>query len=658
MNDHEVSYASNAKKSDLIKLFNTNVFENRQQLANEFNAAVKNSNSDEFIDMTSPRANDLTRSEQPAVEEGESNTKSVKSKKSKKSKKKTQPSPSPEMEDQMISDKLATDDKPSSSKQVSKKKKSENKVIKPSTKSHKNIPNVTITREEDLDISRDSTSFSKENIFQSSPSTANASRRSVSPEASGSKSIDHSHSQLLQAEENEKPGTPRKRKGDDDLELRKHKRAKDDEQDQVEDKAPSKRTPRKTPTKNTPTKKTPTKNTPTNDTPTNKSPINDTPSDNQSMDKSHPVDSSKHPSNKSTPRRSIKLSPSNFTSKSNISTPKLDSIAHELDVSPEAKPVFGSLEEETKNFDKHFEKSIPQSNVSTKPEISDDLAKSLGIKFSDNLPTAFPQGNEKLTPGPKLTPKPRKTDFIIEEKKSGDDVESKDNEEDSIDEDGEEDQNESIDASQHDDTDIEQESKPSPKSRSFMAIFSYITIWLILSIMGLTVYWYREQTILIGYCGQEIDEATFFSPEYPIINKMSEILDGFKPRCVNCPGHARCFEKLQLGCFEDFIEFKPWYYDLAPFINPSSKKCVPDTKKAEKLESMIEISLDLLRTKNGLVNCGKGVDNQESGIHLQQLYEILLSMKAPYITVEEFNELWERSIIELEKESEIIVRQV
>lgn len=193
-------------------------------------------------------------------------------------------------------------------------------------------------------------------------------------------------------------------------------------------------------------------------------------------------------------------------------------------------------------------------------------------------------------------------------------------------------------------------------------VFSFLFLWVSLISLSLFGYWYREQQYLIGYCGHEIDVPTI--PKHadfpPVIEQLGKLLDDrLKPSCIKCPSHARCFRNLEIGCYEDFIEYKPWYFDYSPILDRSLKKCVPDTKKAEKLEIMIDVALDLLRSKNADKNCGKSpVDSVEGGLESSELHDLLLAMKAPYITEEEFEELWSRALVELEKEPEIIVRQV
>ena len=328
-------------------------------------------------------------------------------------------------------------------------------------------------------------------------------------------------------------------------------------------------------------------------------------------------------SKKSTPKDK-QNAPAGFSQLANA-TPKLD--VPKAPLRPEPEPN-KTLEEETKDFDKNRKKT------------DEEIAEELGIKFQ-GLPQNYELTNDSFS---KLTPKPRRASVPSKESSLTEQQDEESNEDSDEEEEEEEEENDEHEVI---------------KLKSLLPTFLYIIIWFILMIGGLFGYWYREQTFLIGYCSQEIDEPTFYNPDYPMVNKISGYLDNFKPACIPCPPHARCFDNLQIGCFEDFIEFKPWYYDIAPFLNTGSKKCVPDTKKAEKLELMINFCLDLLRSKNALVNCGQNpVDNYESGLQLDELYELLLSIKAPYITIEEFNELWERSIVELEKEPEIIVRQV
>ena len=76
--------------------------------------------------------------------------------------------------------------------------------------------------------------------------------------------------------------------------------------------------------------------------------------------------------------------------------------------------------------------------------------------------------------------------------------------------------------------------KPSP-----ISIFSFIGLWLIILSIGLSGYWYREQTYLIGYCGQEINQPTIpQSSDLPgwLVQFGTYLDNNFKPNCVKCDG--------------------------------------------------------------------------------------------------------------------------
>ena len=408
--------------------------------------------------------------------------------------------------------------------------------------------------------------------------------------------------------------------------------------------------------KDTPKKDTPKKDTPKKDTPKKDTPKKETPK-------------------KETPKSSKKSTP-----KSVKSERKQAVVEYE-----ESESSFKSITEELDDFDKVLQNIKGKTNHEL-PVFDLNLASQLGVTIQGSLPSLSPEPHSSsietpvassknpVSVAPKLTPKPRLVPINPIKSELSDD--SEEVEEDSIPtitEEGDsstdaepkqQNGDTSTDAEpkqQNGDTSTDAEPKQqngdtSPGKSTFGTLFllTFIT-WIVLVLSGLFAFWYREQQFLIGYCGHEINRATFPHSENPWVNFVGEYLDtNLKPECVPCPPHARCFSNLELGCFEDFVEFSPWNN----FIKPYNTRCIPDTKKAEKLEIMIDVALDLLRSKNANTQCGQSNNIEESGIKLQDLHDLLLSMKAPYITIEEFDELWQRSIVELEKESEVIVRQV
>lgn len=204
------------------------------------------------------------------------------------------------------------------------------------------------------------------------------------------------------------------------------------------------------------------------------------------------------------------------------------------------------------------------------------------------------------------------------------------------------------------DSDSDDENSRSLWLRTVVPVVFTLAAWLFLAGAGLFGAWYYQQLYIVGYCGHEINTTTFSSRPEPVVRALGVWLDSHaRPECIPCPQHARCFANLELGCYEDFIEHRPWNN----FLFPGNRRCVPDLKKAEKLELMIENAKDLLREKNARRQCGRAPDDV-AGILARDLHDFLLEMKAPYITEAEFEELWRRLVDELAKEPEIIVRQV
>ncbi|CAN3354603.1 inner nuclear membrane protein Src1p [Diutina catenulata] len=202
------------------------------------------------------------------------------------------------------------------------------------------------------------------------------------------------------------------------------------------------------------------------------------------------------------------------------------------------------------------------------------------------------------------------------------------------------------------DSDSDDENSRSSWLRTVVPVVFTLAAWLFLAGAGLFGAWYYQQLYIVGYCGHEINTTTFSSRPEPVVRALGVWLDSHaRPECIPCPQHARCFANLELGCYEDFIEHRPWNN----FLFPGNRRCVPDSKKAEKLELMIENAKDLLREKNARRQCGRAPDDV-AGISARDLHDFLLEMKAPYITEAEFEELWRRSVDELAKEPEIIVR--
>lgn len=697
LNEYDISYPSNAKKTDLIKLFNEEIKPNALEYLLEYEKSIKNLNDVGFINATtgkmvrrskrstsadvalsdsgkekkskgtniSDQITDISGLEsdtEAATKEAKETWRSNDSKKTKKSSK------------QEITDKVASSsdasEVESKAKQISKIKGDQRSDMK-----------ETI----DSDIKSES-SFTNDNVFQSPPGSAGT-KKAKSPS-------------------NYKSSTSKKRHREND------ENQKDTPIKIKKPKGPSTKSP-KSPS-NTASKSSPHKkghlfdDNESSDSDTDlfsKSIINQVKSPKlskikkPSSKKSTPIKIGKQtPLKKSTPAEkgtpdskyvvsqdtspSLRTQESQHLSSAKSSSKKTNPITNSAKKNNSAisDSSFLSLAEEQNDFDKEQSKIKLGGRSKTKHApsgvdvlTSTNLASQLGITIQGLPPKDFQLSDNSFadsrsnTPTKKLSPRSRKQkgQKVLETNLDKLDDEKEEEEEEEKDASGKKFNNiqKRIEQEIEKLNDVvEKENSLSIRKPSPLSIFSFISLWLIILLVGLSGYWYREQTYLIGYCGQEINQPTIpQSSDLPdwLVQFGTYLDKNFKPNCVKCPAHARCYPYLEIGCYEDFVEYKPWYFEFLPIINPNLKRCVPDTKKAEKLEIMIDVALDLLRSKNANKNCGKtAVDNFESGLSVEELHDLLLLMKAPYITKEEFEELWQRSIIELEKEPEIIVRQV
>ncbi|ODQ77059.1 hypothetical protein BABINDRAFT_163792 [Babjeviella inositovora NRRL Y-12698] len=196
---------------------------------------------------------------------------------------------------------------------------------------------------------------------------------------------------------------------------------------------------------------------------------------------------------------------------------------------------------------------------------------------------------------------------------------------------------------------------PDPKPTSFLKILNYILVWFLLLLAGVYGAWYRDQRILVGYCGAEIYQRTFENPTGNLIlEQLESFLDSNKPQCRPCPSNGRCTVNFQLQCYDDFVESYPWYSFNG--LVPVAGKCVPDTKKAERIDRIIDFSLQLLRERNANADCGDCEDDLDAGFTTEALRDIVYQLKADYISPEDFDDIWNRALFELEKEPEIKTR--
>ncbi|CAI4652130.1 Src1p [Saccharomyces cerevisiae P283] len=190
-------------------------------------------------------------------------------------------------------------------------------------------------------------------------------------------------------------------------------------------------------------------------------------------------------------------------------------------------------------------------------------------------------------------------------------------------------------------------------SKSLLALFLFCIFIVIPLLFGL---WYREQRLLIGYCGHEVPSHRVSGNSFEFIQKLDNLLQDYRPKCIPCPPNGICYPYLKLKCKPDY-KLAPSRLDFLEII-PAQGKCVKDDKKQQLVSEVVEKSLEFLRAKNAQISCGDGKDDIESGMTEDALYQIFNEARAPWIRDDEFEDLWIQVIKDLTEEPEILWRQL
>ena len=190
-------------------------------------------------------------------------------------------------------------------------------------------------------------------------------------------------------------------------------------------------------------------------------------------------------------------------------------------------------------------------------------------------------------------------------------------------------------------------------SKSLLALFLFCIFVVIPLLFGL---WYREQRLLVGYCGHEVPSHRVNGQSAEFIQKLDHWLQDYRPKCIPCPPNGICYPYLKLKCKPDY-KLAPSKLDFLEII-PAQGQCVKDDKKQQLVSEVVEKSLEFLRAKNAQISCGDGKDDIESGMTEDTLYQIFNEARAPWINDDEFEDLWIQVIKDLTEEPEIIWRQV
>ncbi|AMD21609.1 HFL247Wp [Eremothecium sinecaudum] len=189
------------------------------------------------------------------------------------------------------------------------------------------------------------------------------------------------------------------------------------------------------------------------------------------------------------------------------------------------------------------------------------------------------------------------------------------------------------------------------------SVFKKLLVFSLVVLPILFGLWYREQRVLVGYCGHSIDIPTFSNADrYPILGHIDDFLQKYKPDCLPCPENAICYPRMSIKCKSDYV-ITPSVFSLYGLF-PVSDSCVKDSRKEKLIAEVVYKSLELLRTKNAQVQCGEGDNDVMSGISEEELRQIFFESKVPWMNEKEFREIWKQVIKDLKSQAEIVFRQV
>ncbi|CCD23740.1 Src1p NDAI_0C00790 [Naumovozyma dairenensis CBS 421] len=196
--------------------------------------------------------------------------------------------------------------------------------------------------------------------------------------------------------------------------------------------------------------------------------------------------------------------------------------------------------------------------------------------------------------------------------------------------------------------------------KTLCSLLKKIILLLLLIIPVIIALWYREQRIMVGYCGTEVDNRPSLimrNVDYPYAYEIDSALQTYlKPECLPCPENAICYSNMEMKCRPKYrlVESRWNLFGLLPV----SASCQRDDQRDQLVSEVVKKSLEFLRTKNAQIECGRSTDDIGSGLSEEELYEIFNEARVPWIDDDEFNDIWNQVISNLKEEPEVIWRQV
>ncbi|KAF3123934.1 inner nuclear membrane protein enriched at telomere/subtelomere region [Orbilia oligospora] len=183
------------------------------------------------------------------------------------------------------------------------------------------------------------------------------------------------------------------------------------------------------------------------------------------------------------------------------------------------------------------------------------------------------------------------------------------------------------------------------KSELGTTLVSILTTLFSIAIVAYAAWW-REEKIKVGYCG--IGKPAIRNTGY------LEWADKLVPQCETCPTHAVCRGRLNTDCYTDYV-LVPHPFSLGGLI-PLAPTCQPDSEKIRRVSVLSDAVITKLRDRAAAIECGyiKPTSEEEEGISEKGIMDALYEMKSPTLSDDQFRELWNNAVQDLENKDEVV----
>jgi hypothetical protein len=195
---------------------------------------------------------------------------------------------------------------------------------------------------------------------------------------------------------------------------------------------------------------------------------------------------------------------------------------------------------------------------------------------------------------------------------------------------------------------------PRPKKKKSGSFFKGPLAVAALTLFGAYATWYRQEKVAVGYCGIG-REATPVIPDSLPVPDWARLL--VEPECELCPQNAFCSVDLQSECIPDFVK-KPHPLSFGGLI-PLPPTCEPDGEKFRKVRAVADRAVEELRERRAKFECGEltdeaGVPEPTVEIDAEELKKEMSKKRRKGMSEQEFKDLWEGAIGEIEKRDEVV----